>query len=52
VPTKRTFDLVVIASLLIQPALGIVRMAARRWVRESDGIMGTAGGAVKVGLGQ
>ena len=49
-PTKRIFDLTLLTVLLAKPAFGIVKMAARRWTQESDGVMGTVGGAVKVAL--
>lgn len=34
-PTRRTFDLVILVGLLFHPALGIVKMAARRWSKEA-----------------
>jgi hypothetical protein len=49
-PTKRTFDLVIIAGLLLHPAVGLVKIAARRWLREGDGALQTAGAAVAVSL--
>jgi len=49
-PTKRTFDLVIITALLVQPATGLVRMVARRWVREEDGAKAKAGAALVVSL--
>ena len=49
-PTKRIFDLTLLTIIRAHPAIGIVRMAARRWTQESDGAMGTVGGAVKAGL--
>ncbi len=43
-PTRRTFDLVIITALLLHPAVGLVKMAARRWDREQVG-----GGAAQIG---
>lgn len=51
-PTKRTFDLIIISGLLLPPAWGLLRLAARRWVRESTGIMTTLGSAVQVSQGK
>lgn len=48
-PTKRIFDLFIISGLFLNAALAIPRMAARRWVGESNGIMGTIGAAIGVG---
>jgi len=49
-PTKRIFDLVVISSLLLTPAIGLVRMSMRRHSRESEGLMGRVGDAMVVCL--
>lgn len=49
-PTKRMFDLVIIASLLLHPAVGLVRLEVRRHARESDGVLGKVGRALTVGL--
>ena len=49
-PTKRIFDLVVLTTLLLHPAIGLVRINARRWSQESDGAMGTLGDAGQVSL--
>lgn len=49
-PTKRIFDLVIITGLLLHPAVGLVRMASRRWISESDATMGTVGAAALVAL--
>jgi len=49
-PTKRTFDLVIITALLLHPAVGLVRMAASRWVREDEGMKQKLGGALVVAL--
>jgi hypothetical protein len=51
-PTKRTFDLVVITALLLHPAVGLVRMAAKRWTQESRGVCGKLGQAIQIGVGQ
>jgi hypothetical protein len=48
--TKKGFDAVLAIVLLSKPAVGIVKMAARRWSKESDGAMGTVGDAVQVAL--
>ncbi len=48
-PTKRTFDLIILTGIFLHAALALPRMAARRWVGESNGIMGTIGSAVGVG---
>lgn len=48
-PTKRTFDLIILTGIFLHAALALPRMAARRWTKESDGIMGTIGAAVGVG---
>jgi hypothetical protein len=49
-PTKRTFDLVVVTGLLLVPAVGLFRMAARRWVRETSGPLAVVGAAGAVAL--
>lgn len=49
-PTKRIFDLVVLSSLLLHPAVGLVKMSARRWSRENTGATSTLGSALVVGL--
>ena len=49
-PTKKTFDLVVITALLLHPAVGLVRMASRRWAVEGSGPLSTIGSAVGVAL--
>jgi len=49
-PTKRTFDLVVLTSLLLNPAVGLLRMSARRWSRENAGATGRLGDALVVAL--
>jgi hypothetical protein len=48
--TRRTFDLIVLTVILLRPAEGLVKMAARRWSQTSDGAMGTIGDAVQVSL--
>jgi len=47
-PTKKVFDLVLITSLLLHPALGLIKMSSARWSRENDGALGTVGDAVAV----
>ena len=49
-PTKRIFDLIVLSSLLLHPAVGLLRMSARRWSRENAGATGIIGDAIVVGL--
>ena len=49
-PTKRIFDLVVITSLLMHPAVGLARLEARRLARENEGVSGKVGRALAVGL--
>jgi len=49
-PTKRIFDLVVLTTLLLHPAIGLVRVRSRAWSKESDGVLGTIGSAVQVAL--
>lgn len=47
-PTKRTFDLVILTAILMKPALGLLNMASRRWTRESEGVTGNIGAALVV----
>jgi hypothetical protein len=47
---RRTFDLIVLTVILLRPAEGLVKMAARRWSQESNGAMGTVGDAIQVAL--
>jgi len=49
-PTKKTFDLVVITALLLHPAVGLLKMASRRWEAEHHGALSTIGSAVGVAL--
>lgn len=49
-PTKKVFDLVLITSLLLHPAVGLIKMSARRWSKESTGALATVGDAVAVAL--
>ena len=49
-PTKRAFDLVVIVTLLMHPAVGLVKLESRRLARESNGGLGNVGRALTVGL--
>lgn len=49
-PNKRTFDLALIVGLLIVPAKGLVKIAARRWSNESKGTLALVGDVVKVSL--
>lgn len=47
-PNKRTFDLALLVGLLIVPAKGLVKIAARRWSNEDKGQLGLLGDVVKV----
>lgn len=49
-PTKRVFDLVVLTSLLLHPAVGLIKMSARRWSAQGTGAAATIGDALVVGL--
>lgn len=50
-PNKKTFDLVLITALLLHPAIGLVRMSARRWSREGNGALAKTGDTIQIGLG-
>jgi len=50
VVSKKGFDLIVITALLLHPALGVVKMAARRWTNETTGVTNTIGQAITLGL--
>jgi hypothetical protein len=48
---RRVFDGIVIVSLLLHPAVGLLKMASRRWASESpDTPLGVVGSAVEVAL--
>lgn len=49
-PSKKVFDLVLIVSLLVHPAVGLVKMSARRWSREGSGTLATVGDGILVAL--
>jgi hypothetical protein len=50
-PSKKTFDLIIITSLLLHPAVGLLKMSARRWARESNNpTASTIGDALTIGL--
>jgi hypothetical protein len=49
-PTKRIFDLVVLSSILVYPAIGLVKMAMRRHAAENEGYLGNLGASVAVML--
>jgi len=50
-PSKKTFDLIIITSLLLHPAVGLLKMSARRWSRESTNTAAsTLGEAITIGL--
>lgn len=52
VPTKRTFDLIVVTGILLLPSFGLLRLAAKRWKRESTGVMGEVGEATELVIGK
>jgi hypothetical protein len=47
---RKTFDLVLLVSLLLHPAVGLLRLDARRWSREHSGALASIGDAVAVAL--
>jgi hypothetical protein len=50
-PSKKTFDLVLIVVLLAKPAVGLLKMAGRRWSQESESTpLRVLGDAVQAGL--
>jgi len=49
-PSKKTFDLVLIVGLLLHPALGLARIGARRWSREHSGASKVVGDAIQIGM--
>lgn len=49
-PTKRIFDVVILTSLLLQPAVGLLKLEMRRHARESEGTLGNMGRALVVAL--
>ncbi|MDA8312837.1 MAG: hypothetical protein M0Z46_19940 [Actinomycetota bacterium] len=51
-PTKRTFDLIIVTGILLIPTFGLLRMAAKRWVTESTAIKGEVGHAVQLVIGK
>jgi len=48
--SKKGFDLIVITALLLHPAVGLVKMASRRWANENTGVSSTIGQALQIGL--
>jgi hypothetical protein len=48
--SKKGFDLIVITALLLHPAVGLVKMAGRRWTNETTGVCNTLGQALQIGL--
>jgi hypothetical protein len=52
VPTKRTFDLIIATGVLLIPAFGLLRLAAKRWRHESNGIMSDVGHGVELVIGK
>ena len=49
-PTKRIFDMVLLTALLVTPATGLVRLAARRWASEDAGIKSSIGASLAVAI--
>jgi hypothetical protein len=50
-PSKKIFDLIVVTTLLLHPAVGLLKMSARRWSRESQNkVCATLGDALTIGL--
>lgn len=47
---RRTFDLALLVVILSHPALGMVRIASRRWANEQTGTLAKIGDAINVGL--
>lgn len=47
---RKTFDLIFLVAVLSHPAIGLVKMASRRWSRELTGPLSTIGSAVEVSL--
>lgn len=46
--TKKNFDLALLIVLLAHPAFGVVKMASRRWARETSGPLQTVGTAAQI----
>lgn len=51
-PNKRGFDLIILTVLLVHPAFGLLRMAARRWSAEGTGALSTVGDAIAASQGR
>ena len=51
-PRKSTFDLIIATSVLLFPAFGLLRLAAKRWRHESNGIMSDVGHGVELVIGK
>ncbi len=51
-PTKRTFDLILVVAVLSHSAFALARMWARRQVAEGSAIGSTVGAATQVALGR
>ncbi len=51
-PTKRTFDLIIATGILLIPAFGLLRMAAKRWRSESNGVMADLGDGIQLVIGK
>lgn len=47
-PTKRMFDLALLVVVLAKPAEGLLKIAARRWTRETSGPTKLIGEMVEV----
>lgn len=44
---RKVFDLIIVVGLLMHPAVGLAKMAAKRWSTESTGVMGIVGDSVQ-----
>jgi hypothetical protein len=47
---RRNFDLALLVVILSHPAIGLVKIASRRWANEQNGALAKIGDAINVGL--
>ena len=47
---RRIFDGIILTVILLNPAKGLVKMTARRWIREEQGSRNLIGQAIEIGL--